>query len=77
MQLGVLADGVVVWNGERVDRSNLEQHMAAAARLEPQPEVQLRADRAAQYESVAGVLSAAARAGLVRIAFVTDPATAQ
>ena len=76
VQLGVLADGAVVWNGERVDRTALEQHMAAAARREPQPEVQLRADRTAQYEAVAEVLSAAARSGLVRIAFVTDPASA-
>jgi biopolymer transport protein ExbD len=37
----------------------------------------IRADRNARYESVAQVMSLAAKAGLVRIGFVTDPARAQ
>ena len=37
------------------------------------PELHLRADRATRYESIARILAAAQRAGLVRIAFVTDP----
>ena len=39
----------------------------------PQPELHLRADRAARYEFVAQLMSAAQRAGLQRIGFVTDP----
>ena len=76
IQLGLLADGTTLWNGERVERANLEQRMSAAAKLDPQPEVHLHADRTVQYQAVAEILSAAARTGLVKFAFVTDP-TAQ
>jgi biopolymer transport protein ExbD len=47
--------------------------MSAAARLDPQPEVHLRADRTTEYEKVARVMSMAAKAGLTRIGFVTEP----
>jgi len=38
-----------------------------------QPELHLRADREVRYESVADVMAAAQRNGLVKIAFVTQP----
>ena len=74
VQLGVKAGGEVYWNGERVDRSALALRMAAAAKLDPQPEIHLRAERTTEYEKVAEVMSAAAKAGLVKIGFVTEPA---
>ena len=77
IQLGVRATGEVYWNGERVDAGELAQRMAAAAKLEPQPEVHLRADRTTEYQKVAEVMAAAARAGLVKIGFVTEPAPAK
>ena len=77
IQLGVKANGEVYWNGERVDTATLGARMAASARLEPQPEVHLRADRTTEYQKVAEVMSAAAKAGLVKIGFVTEPAARQ
>ena len=74
VQLGVKADGEVYWNGEMVDKAALATRMAAAAKLDPQPEIHLRADRSTEYEKVAEVMSAAAKAGLVKIGFVTEPA---
>jgi biopolymer transport protein ExbD len=74
IQLGVKANGEVYWNGERVDVATLGARMAASARLAPQPEVHLRADRTTQYQKVAEVMAAAAKAGLVKIGFVTEPA---
>src|SRR6202007_3355841 len=50
IQLGIKANGEVYWNGERVDSATLTSRMSAAARLDPQPEVHLRADRTTQYE---------------------------
>ena len=76
IQLGVKANGEVYWNGVAIEKSTLASRMAAAARLNPPPEVHLRADRATEYQKVAEVMSAAAEAGLVKIGFVTDP-TAQ
>ena len=73
IQLGIRASGEVFWNGEAVDPAALALRMRAAARLEPQPEIHLRADRTTEYQKVAEVMSAAAKAGLVRIGFVTQP----
>jgi biopolymer transport protein ExbD len=73
IQLGIKTDGAVYWNGEVVDRVLLDDRMAAAAKLNPQPEVHIRADATTEYRKVAEVMSAAARAGLIRVGFVTDP----
>jgi biopolymer transport protein ExbD len=45
----------------------------AAGRQEPQPEVHIRADQATRYQWVAETLADAAKAGLTRIGFVSDP----
>ena len=45
------------------------------AARQPQPELHIRADRMARYEKVAQVMSLAAKAGIARIGFITDPAT--
>lgn len=65
--------GQLYWNGERIERAQLTQRMAAAAAVEPQPELHLRADRTTQYQALAEVMAAAGRAGLTRIGFVSDP----
>ena len=72
--LGIKADGQIYWNGDAIDEAGLAQRCARAAKLDPQPEVHIRAERTTQYERVAKVMSEAARAGLTRIGFVTDPA---
>ena len=77
VQLGIRANGEVYWNGELVDGKTLAARMSEAAKLDPQPEIHLRADRTTEYQKVAEVMSAAARAHLVKIGFVTDPALAQ
>jgi len=73
VQLAVRADGEVAWNGERIDASRLDARLAAVATQTPQPELRLAADRTVQYQRVADVMAAAARAGVTRLAFVTDP----
>jgi biopolymer transport protein ExbD len=73
VQLAIDAEGRVYWNGEAHDRAGWRSRMDAAAALKPQPEVHVRADGAVAYRHVALVMSDAARAGLTRIGFVTDP----
>ncbi len=67
-------DGTMYWNGARLEWAEVEPRLAAAAKKQPQPELHLRADRRVPYEQVARVMAAAARAGLTRIGFVSDPA---
>jgi biopolymer transport protein ExbD len=71
--LSIDAAGTLRWNDDVVDEDGLAQRLAAAGARDPQPELHLRADRQARYEPVARLLSQVRRAGLGRIAIVTDP----
>jgi biopolymer transport protein ExbD len=73
IQLAVNATGQIFWNGEVVSRAVLNERFAAAGKQNPQPEVHIRADQAARYQWVAETLADAAKAGLTRIGFVSDP----
>lgn len=73
VQLAIDADSRVYWNGEVVDTTGLAQRLAEAALRTPQPELHLRAERSTPYEKIAEVMSAAARAGVSRLGFVTEP----
>ena len=75
IQLAIRPNGDVFWNGQPVAAADLAPRMSAAGRLDPQPELHLRADRTTPYEKVAQVMSVAARAGLTKIGFVTEPGT--
>ena len=67
------ANGGRYWNGESITREEAAQRMVAAGNREPQPEIHLRADQSTDYRYVAETLADAARAGLTRIGFVSEP----
>ncbi|WP_244785637.1 ExbD/TolR family protein [Cupriavidus pauculus] len=73
INVSVDAHGKVYWNQEEVDQAQLEQRIAAAAQVQPQPELHLRADRDVRYERVAEVMAAAQHGGLGKIGFITEP----
>jgi biopolymer transport protein ExbD len=75
VQLAIDANSQVFWNGETVSGEEFARRLKSAAALQPQPELHIRAERTTPYEKVAQVMSEAARQGLVRIGFVTDPST--
>jgi biopolymer transport protein TolR len=52
--------------------AELSQTLVRTAALQPDTEVQLRADENAPYGKVIEVLGVAQKAGLTRIGFVTD-----
>lgn len=53
--------------------TELATRLAQTARLNPDLEVQLRADTAVPYGRIVDVMGTAQKAGLNRIGFVTDP----
>ena len=72
--LSIDATGALFWNDDRLSgEAILAQRFAQAASRQPQPELHLRADRETRYQRIAEVMSAAQRAGIARIGFVTDP----
>ena len=72
--ISVDAQSNIFWYEARV--SNVEaltDKLKKVASQKPQPEVQIRGDLAARYEGVGKVLLACQRAGIVKVAFITEP----
>jgi biopolymer transport protein ExbD len=66
--------GRIYWNNEMVsDRAVLLARLKARAVTQPQPEVHIRADKDVDYEFVGRVIVDCQRAGISKIAFITQP----
>ena len=73
IDLAINADGELFWNDGKIDMGVLSERFQVAAKQEPQPELQLRADKSTRYEVLAQVMADASRAGMKRIGFVSTP----
>ncbi|NMM89015.1 biopolymer transporter ExbD [Rhodococcus sp. SRB_17] len=73
VRLSVAADGGYFWNGAPIPDDALEGRLQAEAAKEPQPDLHINGDKAVRYERVAQAMSAAQRAGVRKIGFVTEP----
>ncbi|MCK6410998.1 MAG: biopolymer transporter ExbD [Azonexus sp.] len=73
LQVSINAENQVFIGSEPVDRNALEARVREAVQQDAQVEMHLKADRATRYETVAETMSAARRAGLAKIGFVTQP----
>jgi biopolymer transport protein ExbD len=74
VNIAVDKDGAIYWNQQLVPDANtlLAKLKEVAVKL-PQPEVHIRGDLNARYESVGKVVFAAERAGIQKIGFITEP----
>ena len=66
--------GSVFWYDQKV--ANVEalvDKLKKVSTVKPQPEVQIRGDLASRYEGVGKILYACQRAGIVKVAFITEP----
>ncbi len=70
IQLEIDWDGTVIWNGTPVQLGALEGYFRVEAAKNPQPEVHVRPNRRANYDTVAKVLALAQRNNMQRIGFV-------
>jgi biopolymer transport protein ExbD len=72
--IAVTKDGDYYWNEKQVpDAAALLERLKVAAMKVPQPEVHIRADENGRYEFVGRVVVALQRAGITKIAFITQP----
>lgn len=72
--ISVDVEGNIYWMGAKLDgRAQLLEKLAVEAVKIPQPELHLKADRNARYEHVARVLYTIQNAGIVKVAFLTEP----
>jgi biopolymer transport protein ExbD len=72
--LAVSRDGDVYWNTRRMpDTQSVVDALKKEAVKDPQPEVHIRGDENARYESVGRLVVACQRAGIAKVGFITEP----
>jgi biopolymer transport protein ExbD len=74
IEISVNKDGDIFWNQQLVaDSDALFLRLSKVATLKPQPEVQIRGDGQARYESIGRVLFQCTRAAIQKVSFITEP----
>jgi biopolymer transport protein ExbD len=74
VEISVNKDGDVYWNAQLVaDNEALFQRLKKIAVMTPQPEIHIRGDEKARYESIGRVVFACQRAAIAKISFITEP----
>ena len=72
--ISVDAAGGIYWNDLKIPTTvALIDRLKKIAVLVPQPEVQIRGDGGAKYDSVWRIIYAAQRAGIAKVGFITEP----
>ena len=66
--------GGIYWYDAKVTTTEqLVDRLKKIAVKDPQPEVHIRGDLAAQYDSVGKIIYACQRAGIAKVSFITEP----
>jgi biopolymer transport protein ExbD len=66
--------GGIFWYDQKVASTEaLVDKLKKVSTAKPQPEVQIRGDMTSRYEGVGKILYACQRAGIVKVAFITEP----
>ena len=72
--ISVDATGGIYWNDLKIPTTAaLIDRLKKISVLVPQPEVQIRGDGGARYDSVGRIVYAAQRAGIAKVGFITEP----
>ncbi|MDE2565867.1 MAG: biopolymer transporter ExbD, partial [Burkholderiales bacterium] len=72
--IAVNREGEMFWGMERIpDVQTLVNRLKLESVKEPQPEVHIRGDDEVRYEAVGRVVVACQRAGIYKVAFITEP----
>jgi biopolymer transport protein ExbD len=72
--ISVDVKGDIYWYDAKVpSEAWLVEKLKKVSTMKPQPEVQIRGDLTARYMGVGRVLLACQRAGIVKVAFITEP----
>lgn len=72
--LAVSKEGDIYWGIQAIPSIDvLVERLKKEAVKEPQPEVHIRGDQEARYESVGRLVVACQRAGILKVGFITEP----
>ena len=71
--IAVTPDGHIWWNRTMVQgQADLETLLEKVAVTHPQPQIQIRGDKNAKYDSVGVIVAACQQAGIYSIEFITE-----
>lgn len=71
--IAVTPDGHIWWNQTMVQgQAQLEGLLEKVALIRPQPQIQIRGDKDAKYESVGQIVAACQQAGIYKLNFITE-----
>jgi biopolymer transport protein ExbD len=65
--------GQLFWNDTPLEKGELLQKLTQVADQKPQPELQIRADKATRYQVLAEVMAEVQNTGITKIGFVSEP----
>jgi len=72
--ISVDTSGNIYWYDAKMpDTEALVAKLKNVSKMKPQPEVQIRGDLTSRYEGVGKILLACQRAGITKVAFITEP----
>lgn len=72
--IAVDANGAMYWNNNSVsDAAALLEMIKVEAVKVPQPEIHIRGDAQARFESIGRVIYTVQRGGIVKVGFITEP----
>ncbi|NKE67125.1 biopolymer transporter ExbD [Ramlibacter sp. RBP-2] len=67
------AGGIYWYDAKLPNVEALVVKLKAVSQMKPQPEVQIRGDLTARYDGVGRIMYACQRAGITKVAFITEP----
>ncbi|HEU4709578.1 MAG TPA: biopolymer transporter ExbD [Methylophilaceae bacterium] len=73
VSIAIDGSGRMYWNDAPMAEGELRGRLQQAAKLEPQPELHIRADKETRYQVLAEIMADAKTAGIERLGFVSTP----
>jgi biopolymer transport protein ExbD len=71
LDLAIKEDGSMYFQDHQISEADLKNQLAVAAQKSPQPELQIRAEKAIEWKVVRKVISDAKGQGMVHVGFMT------
>jgi biopolymer transport protein ExbD len=73
ISIAINETGELFWNDVPLVSGELKQNLTRIAGQKPQPELQIRADKATRYQVLAEIMADAQNAGVTKLGFVSEP----
>lgn len=73
ISLAIDESGKIYWNDAALAENELKTKLQLISQKTPQPELQIRADKATRYQILAEVMAEAQNAGITKLGFISAP----